>query len=165
MLSLIFDFTERKKVEDALRESESYNKLLFHDSHVPLAVIDPATDRFIDGNQAALRIYGLDQRDELLGKHPADLSVPTQYDGQPSEQAAAERIRQSLQQGSVVFEWQHLRPNGDAWDGEVQLMTFCHDGRQLIQLSLQDITRRKQAEREQEKLHQQLMQSHHRGDV
>ena len=159
MLSLIFDYTERKKIEDALRESESYNKVIFHDSHVPLAVIDPATSRFIDGNQATLRLYGLAHRDELQGKHPADLSVPVQYDGRPSAQAAAERIRQALQQGSVFFEWHHQRPNGDVWDGEVQLMTFCHGGRQLIQLSLQDITRRKQAEREQEKLHQQLMQS------
>jgi two-component system, cell cycle sensor histidine kinase and response regulator CckA len=41
----------------------------------------------------------------------------------------------------------------------VQLITFSHGDRQLLQLSLQDITRRKQAEREKEKLHQQLMQS------
>jgi len=159
MLSLIYDCTERKKAEDALRESESYNKLLFHDSHIPLAVLDPDAGHFIDCNQAAVRMYGCAHRGELLGETPRDFSVPVQYDGQPSEIAAVEKINAALDQGFAVFEWQHQRPNGELWDGEVHLMVFTYGHKRLIQLSLQDITGRKQAELEKEKLQQQLLQS------
>jgi PAS domain S-box-containing protein len=159
MLSLIFDCTERKKAEDALRESESYNKLLFHDSHIPLAVLDPESGRLIDCNQAAARLYGCAHQSELLGEMPQDFSVPVQYDGQPSEAAAVEKINAALEQGYAVFDWQHQRPNGELWDGEVHLMVFTYGRKKLIQLSLQDITGRKQAELEKEKLQQQLLQS------
>jgi two-component system, cell cycle sensor histidine kinase and response regulator CckA len=159
MLSLIYDFTERKKAEDALRESESYNKMLFHDAHIPLAVLDPQSHRFIDANQAALRIYGFPEEGQLLGKQPEDISAPLQYDGRPSEVAAAEKFHQAFEQGSVIFEWRHQRPNGSFWDAEVHLVSFTHRSRQLMQLSLQDITGRKQAESEREKMQHQLLQS------
>jgi PAS domain S-box-containing protein len=103
MLSLIYDFTERKKAEDALRESESYNKMLFHDSHIPLAVLDPVSCRFIDCNQAALRIYGVSDASQIVGKRPEHVSTPRQYDGRPSEIVATEKIHQALEQGGVHF--------------------------------------------------------------
>ena len=159
MLSLIYDFTERKMAEDALRESESYNKMLFHDAHIPLAVLDPQTGRFIDANQAALRIYGLSDDIKLLGKQPEDVSAPLQYDGRPSQIAAAEKIRQAFEHGFVIFEWRHQRPDGTFWDAEVHLVSFTHRSRQLMQLSLQDITGRKEAESERAKMQHQLLQS------
>jgi PAS domain S-box-containing protein len=159
MLSLIYDFTQRKQAEDALRESESYNKVLFHDSHIPLAVLDPETCCFEDCNQAAVNIYGFSGRDELLGLMPKDVSVARQCDGQSSEVAFEEKIRRALEQGLAVFEWRYQRPNGETWDAEVHLMSFLHRDRQLIQFSLQDITGRKQAEVEKEKLQFQLLQS------
>ncbi len=159
MLSLIYDFTQRKQAEEALRESESYNKVLFHDSHIPLAVLDPEACRFKDCNQAAVNIYGFSDREELLGLMPKDVSAARQYDGQPSEAAFAEKIRRALDQGEAVFEWRHQRPNGATWDTEVHLMPFLYRDRKLIQISLQDITGRKQAEMEKEKLHFQLLQS------
>jgi PAS domain S-box-containing protein len=159
MLSLIYDFSEKKQAEDALRESESYNKVLFHDSHIPLAVMDPATIRFVDCNNAAFAIYGLTDRSQLLGLTPGELSPPLQHDGTPSEIAAVGYISQALEQGQAVFEWQHQRPNGELWDTEVHLMVFNHRDRKLIQLSLQDITDRKKAEEEKDKLQSQLLQS------
>ena len=159
MLSLIYDYSERKQAEDELRESESFNKVLFHDSHIPLAVIDPATGRFIDCNPAAVRMYGVADRAELLRKGPAEVSPQFQYDHEPSDLAAANRINQALTQGSLVFEWRHQRPDGEIWETEVQLMSFMHRNRQLIQLSLQDITGRKQAEADKERLQFQLLQS------
>jgi PAS domain S-box-containing protein len=159
MLSLIQDDTERKQAEDALRASESYNKVLFHDSHIPLAVIDPDSATFMDANQAAVRIYGFTDRQQLLGKEPKDLSPPTQRDGRSSATLARELLQRVAVEGALVFEWRHLRPDGSEWDSEVHLMSFRHRNRRLIQLSLQDITGRKQAERERLKLQDQLLQS------
>jgi PAS domain S-box-containing protein len=159
MLSIFYDDTERKQAEDELRTSESYNKVLFHDSHIPLAVIDPALGQFIDANQAAVRIYGFTDRQALLGKEPKDVSAPVQEGGRSSDILAKELLQRVGAEGALVFEWRHRRPDGTVWEGEVHLMSFCHRNRRLIQLSLQDITGHKQAEKEREKLQNQLLQS------
>ncbi|MGB3211362.1 MAG: ABC transporter substrate-binding protein [Desulforhopalus sp.] len=159
MLSLFYDFTDWKEAEDALRESESYNKVLFHGSQISLAVIDPESASFIDCNQAAVEIYGFTYRDQLIGKTPKDISAPCQYDGQSSELAARNKINEVLDLGSIVFEWRHQRPSGEIWDSKVHLMSFVHQEKILIQLNIQDITGLKQAAEEKEKLQAQLQQS------
>ncbi len=159
MLSLIHDETERKRAEEELRDSESYNKVLFHDAHIPLAVIDPQSSRFMTANQAAVHIYGFDAPEPLLGLTPWDLSPPVQEGGRASEDLANELLQQVMTVGSVVFEWRHCRPDGTEWESEIHLISFYHRQRRLIQVSLQDITGRKQAEREREKLQAQLLQS------
>ncbi|MDA3843837.1 MAG: PAS domain S-box protein [Candidatus Kapabacteria bacterium] len=140
------DLTEYKESELALLESESYNKVLFRDSGIPLLVMDSKTFKYLDCNQAAVDIYGFKDREETLRKTPIDCSAPTQYNGEESSAASAKLIAEALQKGSVLFEWRHQRPNGEIWDGEVKLMKFVFKGSILFQLSLLDITERKQAE-------------------
>jgi diguanylate cyclase (GGDEF)-like protein/PAS domain S-box-containing protein len=140
------DVTERKLAEQTRQESEAYNKILFADSHIPLAVLDPETGRLIDCNQAAIDIYGLDSREALLALNPADVATPLQYDGRSSAETAFEHLEPALRTGSHVFEWRHRRPSGEIWDAEVHLMSFQHKGKTLLQFSLQDISARKRAE-------------------
>ena len=140
------DISGRRQAEQALRDSEAYNKVLFAGSHIPLAVLDPETGRLIDCNQAAVDIYGLDSREAVLAISPADVATPLQYDGRSSAETAFEHLEPALRNGSHVFEWRHRRPSGDVWDAEVHLMAFQHKGKTLLQFSLQDITSRKKAE-------------------
>jgi len=120
--------------------------VLFSDSSIPLVVLDPENGKYIDCNQAAADIYGLARIDAVLGLTALDVSAPVQYDGTPSSEAVDARIRQALEQGAILFEWRHRRPDGREWDAEVNLMAFSHAGRRLIQFSLQDITERKNAQ-------------------
>ncbi len=147
-LTTISDITERKKSEEALRESESYNKVLFSDSRIALVVLEPETGRFLDCNDAAVRIYRFGDKSDVIGRTPLDVSTPTQYDGSDSGLAAQWHIQQGLSQGSHLFEWRHRRPDGEIWDADVHLMAFRHRGKTMLQFSLQDITARKIAERE-----------------
>ncbi len=141
------DITERKDAEAALRESESYNKVLFYDSFIPLLVLEPETGRFIDCNKAALKILGFTAREQLLWKTPPDVSSLRQYDGRLSAIAYKDRLLQTLGKDSHIFNWQLQRPNGKIWDAEVHLMSFSHQKKKLIQVSLRDITRQKQVEK------------------
>ena len=145
-LNFASDVTARRRSEMALRESESYNKVLFAASHQPLVVLDPATGRFIDCNDAAARIYGRENREAVLGLAVLDVSAPCQYDGSPSAEAAQRCIKQACDSGVLRFEWRHRRPDGTMWDAEVHLMRFHHGERDLLQFSLQDITARKRIE-------------------
>ncbi len=146
LFSIIHDITTRIEAEKALRESEAYNRLLFAESHVAMVVMDPAGGRFIDCNAAALRLYRVEDAKALVGRSPLDVSAPLQPDGTASAEAAQGRIEAARAGGSHRFEWRHRRPDGEIWDAEVHLMAFQHQGRQLLQFSLQDITERRRAD-------------------
>ena len=140
------DITERRRAEEALIESLAYNSTLFSATLIPLVIAEPETLRFQDCNPAAVAIYRMGSREELLGLTPLDVSTPTQYDGTPSAEAAQSHIRNALENGSDLFEWRHVRPSGEVWDAEVNLMTLHYNGKRLLQFSLQDISLRKRAE-------------------
>ncbi|MDP3520342.1 MAG: EAL domain-containing protein [Hydrogenophaga sp.] len=129
-----------------LTDSESYNKSLFAESRVAMVVMDPISLRFIDCNAAAQQIYGLPSRSVLLGLTPKDVSAERQYDGTPSDVAALSQIRLALAQGERMFDWRHRRPDGELWDAEVRLMSVQTRRGRFLQITLEDITRRRQAE-------------------
>ncbi len=137
------DISARKLVEDALRESEAYNKLLFSDSRVAMVVMDAETLRYTDCNQAAVEIYGLPDRAAVIGLTAQDVSDARQSDGAESASAARGWIDQALRQGSAMFEWRHRRPNGAIWDGRVHLMRLQQGDRTHLLFTLEDITEQK----------------------
>ena len=150
---------ERQRAEAALRESESLRRAVFESSPIPVVVMEPVTYQFVDCNPAAVRAFGFTTREETLGKTPLDVSTPFQYHGEPSEEAASTYLQRVVQEGAVAFEWRLRRPDGTEWDAEVHLLRFDFNGVLRLQFSLMDITQRKRAEDEKEKLQSQLFQA------
>lgn len=134
-------------VEKELRESYEYAKSLFTASHIPLIVMDAETGVYVDCNEAAVKIYGYANREEVLGKTPLDVSAPTQYDGSDSAAEVKKHKEAARRENSHVFEWRHQRANGEIWDAYVHLMFLKNRGLPLIQFQLQDITERKKVEK------------------
>lgn len=64
--STIFDITERKKAERALRENEEQNRLLFEESPIPIALLDE-TGHIIHANRVYAELTGF-PRSALYGK-------------------------------------------------------------------------------------------------
>ncbi|MDM7942188.1 MAG: ATP-binding protein [Hydrogenophaga sp.] len=118
----------------------------FESSPLGMLVMDIRTNRFVDCNEAALRLYGYPSRDAILSKTPLDISTALQPDGRPSGEKGVAYIELARHSGVVVFEWRHLRPDGTEWDGEGYLMAFELDGRPLVQFTMQDISLRKRTE-------------------
>lgn len=69
------DLTETRRVEQALRESETQFRLMFDLATVGLAVIDPSTRCVLRVNQRLCRILGY-EAEELLGMSFQDLTHP-----------------------------------------------------------------------------------------
>lgn len=151
-MGIIEDITEKKVVEERLKASEAFLKRIFEGSRVPIVIMDAQTYCFLDCNQAAVDIYRFASKQDVVGKRPLDFSAPEQYDGTDSVIKANDYIIKAIEEGMVVFEWLHQRPDGERWDAEVHLMSFQADNRQLLQFTLHDITHRKQLE-------EQLLQS------
>jgi PAS domain S-box-containing protein len=140
------------------QESEGYNRLLFQQSHRAMVVFDPEAGCFVDSNQAAADIFGYSSPEEVIGKTPLDMAAPTQYDGSDSATASQRRDQSALALGIESFEWRHLRPNGEIWDGMVHLMSFKYRGRRLLQATLEDVTQSRKTE-EALRESRQLLQS------
>ena len=144
---------------EALAEREAYSKALFEESTIPLVVMNPDDFTYTDCNKAALKIYGIKNKDEILGMTPLDVSAEVQPNGQRSSELAPAYISEALNKGAVTFEWKHQRPTGEQWDAEVHLMSIPHKNKILLHFSLIDITNRKNADKQRVKLEEQLSQS------
>ncbi len=155
VVGILQDITERKIAEATLKESEAYNKMLFQESSRPIVILDPKAG-FIDCNPAAVRMYGVASRDEVIGRTPLHFSAPTQYDGRDSETAGRELMRDTLRSGLAQFEWRHQRPDGGIWDAEVHLIAFDFRGRRLMQFTLDDVTEKRRARVELEDRQREL---------
>jgi PAS domain S-box-containing protein len=135
---------ERDKVEAALWESEEKFRKGFESSNDAMMLLDEK--EFFDCNRATLKVFGYATREEFCGKHPSEVSPPTQADRKDSRQAADEQIAVAFREGRNFFEWTHRRINGEDFPAEVLLTPVEIGGRKAIQATVRDISERKQAE-------------------
>jgi len=129
-----------------LKESEAYNRSLFQDSVRPMVIFD-LEQGVIDCNPAAVDAYGFKTREDIIGKNLLDFSAPQQYDGSDAQEASQKRIEETLENGNIVFEWLHQRPDSTLWDSKVHMMTFHNKGNVIFQLTLEDISEQKRQEK------------------
>jgi PAS domain S-box-containing protein len=138
------DITERKQAEAALAESELTYRRVFESSNDAMMLLD--SEKFLDCNDATLRVFGYSTRDEFLGKHPGQVSPPLQADGRESRVAADEKMVTAVRDGRNFFEWLHQRADGTVFPADVLLTPLDYHGRKVLQATVRDITPRKIAE-------------------
>ncbi|HBF34385.1 TPA: hypothetical protein DDW35_07455 [Candidatus Sumerlaeota bacterium] len=134
------DITERKRTELELQESEKRFLDVLYASDDAILLLDQ--DRFVDCNEATLRLLEYNNRNDILMRHPADLSPALQPDGRTSKEKAQELI----QNGSHHFEWVHLKASGEEFLAEVTLTPISYKGRNMMHCLWRDLTQKKQIE-------------------
>ena len=131
----------------ALAESEQRYRSLVE--HSPEGIVVYCDSRLVYLNRAALRLFGAETPDQLLGWPVLDVVHPDWRD------EARERTRSSQQRGqaSALAEFQYLRLDGSAVDVEAVSTPILYEGKPAGQVLIRDITGRKRAEQEIYRLH------------
>ena len=145
-LNFVSDVTERKRAEGALRESEERFRVLFESSRDAIMTLAPPEWNFTSGNPAALALFRAKNVQEFISFGPGNLSPPLQPDGRASAGKAREMIDGAMRDGSHIFEWTHMRTDGEEFFATVLLTRMEYAGKTVLQATVRDITELKQSE-------------------
>ena len=148
----IQDITERKRTEEALLESETRYRSIFDSSTDGIVIIDPDTATMIDFNQQACTQLGY-TREEFGCLKISDIDL---LDG--TEEVKA-RIQKVIKTGYDEFETLHRTKHGEQRNVHVTVQYISIGGKSVQHCICRDITERKHAEAEKERLQVQLQQA------
>ena len=133
------DVTERKRAQEALRESETRFRTFVDHAGDALFVYDLEQHTIIDVNRSACESLGY-TRQELIGQTPLAFHLD-------SYQAEMESVAKRAQAGETVFDthW-HRRSDGTLFPVEVHTSLVSYGGRRFLLMVARDITDRLRAE-------------------
>lgn len=136
-------------VRDPLAESERRYRMLFAQNPLPMWMFDVETLRYLDVNDAAIRVYGY-TREEFLSMGIDDI--------RPHEDV--ERLRRYMQTRDpaliVGTRWRHCRKDGTTFPVEVYSSDIVVDGREARLVLSIDISDRERAELAVQRLNDEL---------
>jgi PAS domain S-box-containing protein len=159
MISPTIDFErgESPSAADGLfGQNESVFEHFFEQSVDAVWLLDPQQGIFVGCNEAAVKLIGAENKQQLLHMRPAELSPPLQPDGSRSAEKAAETIATIEKERALLFEWLIRRLDGKDVPIEVSATAVQMGGRSIQVILCRDITERKRAERQLVELNQSL---------
>jgi len=149
-MSMAYDITERKRAQKGLRESEERYRTLVNNAQVGIVVHQAGVMRFVNRKMAEL-VRAADP-DKIVGRNVLEFMQPD------FREFVKERIRQSLASGTPLppAEEKLLAADGTALDVEINTVPITYQGEPCAMAIVQDITARKNAERELRKVNAEL---------
>ncbi len=132
------DITERKRIEQALKESEEKYRKLFEEAMDAIFVADAETGILIDCNRAATALIGR-EKSELIGMHQRFLHP----DG--NGENFSESFEQHLgdKEGQII-ETQIIQKSGEIRDVAIKASLIEVNGKRMLQGIFRDVTERKE---------------------
>ncbi len=137
------EMTERKRAEDALRESEERHRALFSSVSDPVLVADIDTGILVECNLAAERYFGR-TREQLIGMPQRELHPPTV----PVTNGMTEDFRRVVTTPGQIEEVSLCAAGGEVRHTSVQTSHFEIGGQKFVLGVFRDVTERRRVEKE-----------------
>ena len=135
------DMTEIHAANLALKTSEARFRAVFETAGDAILIIRHAV--VIDCNRRAAELLGAVTRAGLLGQSMQLFAPELQPDGETSARLAALHVGDIKQGGMKTFEWRCCRLDGAQFDAEITISLFRHNGHNLLQAVLRDVSERR----------------------
>jgi PAS domain S-box-containing protein len=126
--------------------SAEWLRLIFDHSADAMLLLDPSDASILACNPAAAKAAGIEDREAMTGRSPADFAPELQPDGEPSRHVLAMALQQAVAQGSHHFEWQAQAADGSAVHQDIVATTLPVNGGTCVLTTARDITGRKRME-------------------
>ncbi len=135
------DITERKRIEETLKQSEEKYRFMFINNPQPMWIYDLTTLKFLEINNAAILHYGY-SREEFLSMTLKEI--------RPQEDLTAllADLDQTEKKLNSAGEWRHLKKNGEIIQVEIISHAIIYNGHEARHVLVNDITERKRIEEE-----------------
>jgi PAS domain S-box-containing protein len=142
---IIDNYIQIDKQNKNLVDKEKKFRILFESSHDAIILID--NSKFFDCNKITFSLFKC-EREFIIGKEPHEFSPEFQPDGQNSLEKANFLFSEVYKGNHQIFEWQHVRPNGELFDVSISLNLVDLGDKKYAQAVLRDITEKKKQEKE-----------------
>lgn len=143
--------TELRRTYEIIKERELLFRSMFDMHSAAMYLLNPDTGRIIDANQSALEFYGY-TLDEIK-------SIGIYSINPMSKDEINRNMELTKNKGKKKFEFSHRIADGTMRDVEVYSTPIPYKGEVLLFAIVHDITERKTAEDEREKLIEELKQA------
>ena len=140
LLAITRNITERKRNEEALKESERLYRTVIEQATENIFLIDVKSKHIVESNRAFR---------EALGYSEEELHRMTLYDVIAADRESVDaNIRRVLEQENLsVTERKYVRKDGSLLDVEVSASVIIRDGRETLVAVAHDVTERARAQR------------------
>ncbi len=144
--------TPRKTAPEDLQTSETRYRRLFESARDGILILDAVSRKITDVNPFMVELLGY-SRDEFIGKELWEIGLLK------DETASKQAFRELQEQGYIRYEDLPLETQaGKRREIEFISNVYAEGTRQVIQCNIRDITERRRAEVEVERLHAELEQ-------
>lgn len=139
------DITEQKKAKELLTQSEEHNRFIMNSSPNSIVTIN-SSKKITFWNLQAETVFGW-KKEEVLGKNMIDLLIPSRYRDTWNKVIDQNSKNGKNSYSNQLLELTLLHKAGNEFYGETSITPIVQDGIRYYSGFIQDITKRKEAEK------------------
>ena len=136
-MEMSLDITERKQLEEKLKESERKYYEIFNNIPNPVFVLDPDSLRILDCNESVKSVYGY-AKDEIKSISFLDLFFEKDF----------AQYSSMLKTLSVINQVKHINKAGKALFVNIRISPSAYPGKGVLLVTTSDITKRLETEQQ-----------------
>lgn len=146
MIVVAGDVTALEVGRKSLERSQKLYQTLTAGFSDAILVLNPPDWTIRSGNPALVRIFGLQDEQELISHTLCDISPGIQPDGYESSEKASQMFDQALKLGWHFFEWSFKKPNGEIFPAQILLIRVDFEDQIMMQAIVHDLSEQKRME-------------------